>query len=141
MAHYVRLSVDFFDHPKIAPLPESVQNAFIRLLAHCGKYETDGIVQRSSFRSANVTTAKVKRLIAAGLVYERDTHVEVHDYLDWQASHMELERGREKARERQQRFRERHAEGPKTNGHVTPLRDAVAHAHVTPLREAADAPF
>lgn len=133
---WVRLSDDFYDHPKFDKAGSLGIALFAAGLAWCNRNLTDGWIPRKTAlrlldfedvvdavsnadRNAvtNVTDndaltpaiAKntVRKLVDAGLWSEADGGYWVHDYLEYQASKEQIEAGRESNAARQKAWRER----------------------------------
>lgn len=133
---WVRLSDDFYDHPKFDKAGVLGIALFAAGLAWCNRNLTDGFIPRKTasrlldFEDAvqavrdadrnavtNVTDNDaqalflardtVAKLLEAGLWREVEGGYEVHDYLEYQASREQIEAGRESNAARQKAWRER----------------------------------
>ncbi|MDT0302935.1 hypothetical protein [Streptomonospora wellingtoniae] len=133
---WVRLSDDFYDHPKFDKAGSLGIALFAAGLAWCNRNLTDGFIPRKTalrlldfedvveaVRNAdrnavtNVTdnaalTPAIARntvqlLVDTGLWHEVEGGYEVHDYLDYQGSREQIEAGRENNAARQKAWRER----------------------------------
>jgi hypothetical protein len=89
---WAQIDDGFADHPKHADLSNDATATWVRLLAYCSRYLTDGAVPRSvATRSSRVNTRQradevLAELCAAGLLDDRGEFLYLHDYLDWNRS-------------------------------------------------------
>lgn len=111
------LSVDckFPRHPKVAPLSDAAFRLHLHALAHCAEHETDGFVGERVLDGLSKHRGKIKLVtelmgaktrpdgnplwkpVAGGWI--------IHDYLQWNESHEDLDAKREAAKVRQKEHR------------------------------------
>lgn len=89
---WVKVSVDYFDNPKIDALSDLAQLLHLVLIVKSGQQKTDGIV---SPRLATSRGQKpFKELLKAGLIRERhDGQYVIHDYEKHQTPKVKMRRG------------------------------------------------
>lgn len=95
---WIKLEDSVADHPKIAGLSDRAFRWWIRSLCYCSRFLTDGVIP-------GVFLVGVKpniraELIAAKLWIERDSRLEIHDYLQHQTSRAQVEAERLRNRNR-----------------------------------------
>jgi len=112
---WIRMSVDFPDHPKALELSAEACWLYVCGLMYAGKYLTDGVIPKRKLPSLahNIEDYKTatRQLLKAGL-WEWDgdeTNIIIHDYLEWQTSRKEVDDSREAARLRMEKSREKRA--------------------------------
>lgn len=91
---WVRVDVDFFDHPKILGLPERAQILYLRGLLYCGKHETDWVVP-----TAFCARSKAKPLVDAGVWDVVDGGWHIHNAEERQPGIEQLRASRERRSE------------------------------------------
>ncbi|MEU0236813.1 hypothetical protein ABZ234_03915 [Nocardiopsis sp. NPDC006198] len=135
---WVRLSDDFYDHPKFDKAGSLGIALFAAGLAWSNRNLTDGFIPRKTalrmldfedaveaVRNADrngvtnalhnddltpaVTRSAVQSLVDAGLWHAEEDGYRIHDYLDYQASKEQIEAGRESNAARQKAWRDRRA--------------------------------
>jgi hypothetical protein len=117
----------FPEHRKIRRLSDGAYRLHDTALCHVARDESDGLLTPDDLEELTHWSRlrrKVDELITAGLWEPQpDGSYAIHDYLDWNRSHAELEAGREADRRRQAARREnaRHAVTP-------PVTNGVSHA-------------
>ena len=84
---WVKVTVDYFDNPKIDSLSDQGQLLHLFLIITAGQKRSDGVINRRV--AASKGAKALKELVAAGLVHERhDGQYVIHDYEKHQtASH------------------------------------------------------
>jgi len=94
---WVRLDDQFADHPKVVGLSASAFRLHVTALCYCARQETDGVIPRAA---AFVLAAKrhVVELVGAGLWEPHAAGYCVHDFLDFNPSHAELDSKRDSKR-------------------------------------------
>lgn len=96
---YLKLSLDFVNHPKVLALPVGIRWVLLELWTHCAQYRTDGYVDDRTMRRL-ATPKRLEALISSGFVRDSDEistgfRWKMHDYLSHQMSRAEQD---EKAR-------------------------------------------
>lgn len=135
---WAKISVDFFDHPKVANLSPADRDRFLQLVTYCAKFLTDGEITRDQIGTRwgqkwSRCVPLLDRLLTAGLVDygSADDRYVIHDFCEWQETREQAESRRQANRERQQVFRER-KKTTRKSPRVTPLsngdRNAVSNA-------------
>lgn len=149
---WVRLSDDFYDHPKFDKAGSLGIALFAAGLAWCNRNLSDGFIPRKAalrlldfddaveaVRNADrnavtngggnddltpaIARIVAQRLVDAGLWHEAEGGYQVHDYLEYQGSKVQVEAGRQSNAARQKAWRDRrNAENRNavTNGPITP---------------------
>ena len=138
---WAKLSVDFFDHPKVANLTASDRERYLMLVTYSAKFLTDGQLSKSDIGTRwgqkwSRCVPILDRLMSAGLI-EKRTHEDrfsIHDFTDWQETRAQAESRREAARERQ-RNRYHRAKGQSPAVNLTPLGTDQPHAVTHATRE------
>lgn len=97
---WVRLDVDFFDHPRTGVLPERVQLAYLRALAWCGQHETGWKFPKAMVRQFGATPKIVKALVDAELWEPVNYGWHIRDAEDYQPNLDELQALRQMRTER-----------------------------------------
>lgn len=83
---WFRMDAAILDHPKVALVSDTAVVAFIGLIGYCAREKTDGQVPVRLAQRIRGTEA-LTELVEVGLLEEPNaTHVQIHDYLDWQTS-------------------------------------------------------
>ncbi len=153
---WIRLDDAFGDHPKIAEAGPLAAWLHTKALIYCGRHLTDGRIPRSIVASlvdwseVYVSTGGndfagsidhpdnlllAASLVAIGLWHELGAAYEIHDYLEYQPSRLNVLAEREKTKARVQRFRIRNRVTNATrNGHVT-LPPIPSRSHPDPKTE------
>lgn len=157
---WVKISDDFYDHPKLTELSALGIAAWITGLAYCNRNLTDGRIPKSFARRCVNTDGlailedgrhratpagashAIKELLDARLWFDEGSCYVVHDYLDYQPSAADVRRGQAAKAERQARWRSRsQSRNASPNGHVDALRDASTDAlRDAPVDALLDAP-
>lgn len=95
---WIKLEDEVIDHPKIAGLSDVAFRWWIRSLCYASRFLTDGVIPGVFLIAVK---PKVRsELIAAKLWIERDSILEIHDYLKHQTSKADVEKERERNRSR-----------------------------------------
>lgn len=156
---WVRISDDFYDHPKFDTAGSLGIALWVAGLAWCNRNLTDGFIPRKAAlrlldfedadeavrnavtnavsnapRNDDVTPSVARfvadRLVEAGLWEVEDGGYRVHDYLDYQKSAAQITAERDKNAARQQAFRDRRKESRETGKRNAP-RNGVTNGPVT----------
>jgi len=109
---WIKIDDSFPDHPKVVGLSDKAFRVHINGLCYCGKYLTDGKVpMKIAARFAEENMAVIAELSLAGLWLEDlpNNGFIIHDYLAHQTSKDQVEIKRANLRERQKRYRDKHA--------------------------------
>lgn len=121
---WVRVSDDFYDHPKFAEVGPLGIAVWLAGLAHCNRNLTNGAIPKSVaqrllfFEGLGVFTSNyggedaevshgIAELVEAGLWIDDGRRYTVHDYLDYQPSADDVRAQREKNAFRQSEFKRR----------------------------------
>ncbi|WP_220183061.1 hypothetical protein [Sphaerisporangium album] len=152
---WVRLSDDFYDHPKFDRVGSLGIALFTASLAWCNRNLSDGFIPRrtaarlldfedavEAVRNADrnavtngssnddltpaIARIVIRRLVEARLWHEVEGGYRVHDYLDYQGSKEQIEAGRKSNAARQRAWRDRQ-KAEKRNG----TRNGVTNGPVT----------
>jgi hypothetical protein len=118
---WVRLSDDFYDHPRFQHVSALGVALYVAALAWCNRNATDGRISHRalcgllSFDGICLTSGMTGRdatsddaldeLIESGLVVEDAGDYLIHDYLDYQPSRAEIEAKRDGSKQRMQKSR------------------------------------
>ena len=81
---WFRMDAAILDHPKVAMVSDTAVVAFVGLIAYSAREKTDGEVP---LRWAERIRGEqpLAELVEVGLLETpTDTHIQIHDYLDWQ---------------------------------------------------------
>jgi 5-methylcytosine-specific restriction endonuclease McrA len=105
---WIRLSDDYFDHPKFSNLSDGAFRLWHEGLAYCRKFQTDGLIPAAVMRRLRSYSPKRMRELMAPWMPDRkplwddlpDVGVKVHDYLDWNLSKEEEQQQREESKQR-----------------------------------------
>ncbi|NDB57280.1 hypothetical protein EB001_02340 [bacterium] len=109
---WIKIDDAFADHPKVIGLSDKAFRTHIEGLCYSGRYLTDGFIPMIvASRMVNNDMAILVELSNAGLWLEDlpNNGFQIHDYLAHQTSKEQVEEKRKSLRERQKRYRERHA--------------------------------
>lgn len=112
---YVRLAIDFFDHPKVLAAGRDAWGLYLVALAWARQVGTDGVIHSNAlplvaFKAGlQIDDAQraSDRLVETRLWERRPDGWEIHDYAKHQLTTDEIGKIREQNRERQARFRSR----------------------------------
>jgi hypothetical protein len=96
---WVKLDDRFAGNPKVSELSDAAFRLYVSALCWCSQHETDGVVTRKKAKMLGRQT-RIVELVAAGLWHVTDHGYEVHDYLVYNPSRLELEQRREATRQR-----------------------------------------
>lgn len=99
---WAKLDDAFYDHPKVLRAGEDAADLYVRALAYCSRYLTDGAIPVEAL--SRLSTRRNVRASAEKLVdtklWERDGNVyRVHDYLAWNPSAEDIRKMRESKRD------------------------------------------
>jgi 5-methylcytosine-specific restriction endonuclease McrA len=105
---WIRLSDDYFDHPKFSSLSDGAFRLWHEGLAYCRKFQTDGLIPTTVMRRLRSYSPKRMRELMTPWMAEmnplwdpiQDVGVKVHDYLDWNLSKEEEQQQREESKQR-----------------------------------------
>jgi hypothetical protein len=111
---WIKLSDDYCDHPKFTPLSDGAFRLWHQVLGFCRKYKTDGLVPTVTLRGLKAYSPKRARELltpwcpgAQPLWHEVEGFgIQLHDYLDWNASKDEDVERRADSKERMRQLRE-----------------------------------
>lgn len=115
---WIKIDDAFADHPKVIGLSDKAFRTHIEGLCYSGRYLTDGFIPMIvASRMVNNDMAILVELSNAGLWLEDlpNNGFQIHDYLAHQTSKEQVEEKRKSLRERQKRYRERHANNNGSN--------------------------
>lgn len=102
---WVKLDDRFPEHRKVEDLSDAAFRLHVTALCWTASKEKDGMVPRKAARKMGTPT-RISELLDAGLWVElEDGEYEIHDYLDYNPSHDQLEAKRAAARARMQAAR------------------------------------
>lgn len=127
------------EHRKIRRLSDGAYRLHHTALSACAKDETDGLITADDLADmahGMRLRKNITALVTAGLWEEVDGGWQVHDYLDYNPSHAELEAKRARDRERQNRYRKGavHDSPPRDVTRLSQRDSAVTRASVTAPR-------
>jgi len=109
---WIKIDDSFPDHPKVVGLSDKSFRVYISSLCYAGRYLTDGFIPMTIIaRFADEDMSYVAELTNSGLLKEdiSNNGFTIHDYLAHQTSRQQVEDKRANLRERQKRYREKHA--------------------------------
>lgn len=113
---WFKLDDQFFTHPKVLRAGNEATLLYVSGGCYCAKHLTDGLIPKCAVPTLTTlsrASKAVERLLAVGLWHELEDDYEMHDYLVYNPSRVEVESVREAARERRsnggKRSRERAA--------------------------------
>jgi len=87
---FVKLDVEYFDHPKIDPLSNDAKVLHMYLICRSGRLKSDGEVSLSAAKSQG--REALDELVEAGLLSTEDSKTyRVNDYLDYQTPKEQIE--------------------------------------------------
>lgn len=164
---WVRVSDDFYDHPKFATLSPAAVGLWVATLAYANRNLTDGVLPARApfavlgFADATTASAVVEELLAAGLWHEPDHNCDacaepgvrsfvIHDYMDFQPSRAKIENERVDARERMRKARaakgspsvrtnlDQSSHNPNPNPNPNPSTYVSESSHVSNARASAE---
>lgn len=105
---WVRIDENALEHPKVAGLSDGAFRLWVRGLAHCQKFLTDGVITNVAWRGFYGASAKrIGELVKAGLWRRDGDRYLVHDYLKWNESRERVLELRDAAKQRMRRSRSR----------------------------------
>lgn len=106
MADWAKIDVGFLRHPQVCGLKTAEQVGYLAMILWAQEYETDGVVPDAAMRVIAVSPRDAKAMSVAGLV-RRDGDAWIIDgFTRKQRTAAELERERDRARERKDKWRE-----------------------------------
>lgn len=117
------------NHPKLIVLSDGAFRLWFNATCYCSEHLTDGVLPKAIVPSLKrgVTAKQIGELTAlkvpgyaAPLWEDRGDHYLVHDYLDWNDSREEVQRGRARLRERVKRHRHGRSGGDSNPGGNAP---------------------
>jgi hypothetical protein len=95
---WIKLDDKCPDHPKVGGLSDRAFRAWVTAMCYSSAYLTDGVLPAVLLQRV---PAKVRaELLAAGLWVATDGEIVIHDYLEHQTGRADVERERERSRER-----------------------------------------
>jgi hypothetical protein len=104
---WVRIDENALDHPKLSRLSDGAFRLWVRGLAHCQKYLTDGALGADDVRGFRGNSrARVRELVTARLWDQHENDYHVHDYLKWNDGRDVVIHKREQARDRLTKYRQ-----------------------------------
>lgn len=76
------------DHPKLADVDDVASFLLVALWCYCSRYSTDGRIPKALAHrmTKGATAARCAKLVKAGLLHDRGSEYEAHDYLKHQRS-------------------------------------------------------
>jgi hypothetical protein len=80
---WLRLDDQIGNHPKTMAAENEAFGAWVRMVAHCGAYLTDGFVTDAVAIAIAGKRKVLDRLVAVGFLDRVEAGYAVHDYLDW----------------------------------------------------------
>lgn len=87
---FVKLDVEYFDHPKIDPLSNDAKVLHMYLICRSGRLKSDGEVSASAAKSQG--REALDELVQAGMLSTEDGKTyRVNDYLDYQTPKEQIE--------------------------------------------------
>lgn len=95
---WIKLEDEVADHPKIAGLSDRAFRWWIRSLCYCSRFLTDGAIP--AIFLVGVKPRVREELITARLWIERESRLEIHDYLKYQTSRNDVEKERQRNKDR-----------------------------------------
>jgi hypothetical protein len=110
---WIKIDDSFPDHPKIISLSDLAFRLHIHALCYCGKFLTDGFISyqwvNMRLRDDEAIEKPTDELEEMGLWIREEKGWQIHDYLTHQTSKEQVAVKRASLRERQKRYREKHA--------------------------------
>lgn len=110
---WIKIDDSFPDHPKIISLSDLAFRLHIHALCYCGKFLTDGFISyqwvNMRLRDNEAIEKPSDELEEMGLWIREEKGWQIHDYLTHQTSKEQVEVKRASLRERQKRYRDKHA--------------------------------
>lgn len=105
---WVRIDENALEHPKVAGLSAEAFRLWVRGLAHCQKFLTDGVITRIAWKAfPGASQKRIGELVKAGLWRRDSDRYLVHDYLKWNDSRERVLELRDAAKQRMRRSRSR----------------------------------
>lgn len=129
----VSLDDSFFDHPKAIEAGEDGANLYVRGLAYCRRYNTDGRIPKAALPKLSTkreAVAAAKSCVRVGLWIEDESAWYVHDYETWYSNDAQakLAKQRKLAASRAKNYRDSKRDDPPP---ITPAsRDASRDSNV-----------
>lgn len=82
---WFKIDDGFYDHPKIAQLPNAAIGLWVKCGSWCAKHETDGVITMTQIKALKGTKAQIDALISAGLwvQIESNLRVKAYSFHDW----------------------------------------------------------
>lgn len=129
MTLWIKVDVDFFDHPKTARAGVPAAFLFLKMIAYCKRVAPDGRVPKVADLGKVQTRASLTALVAAGLLHDDGDCWLVHEYTTWQTASSELSAKRSAAGSKgaARRWHDKAPADnkPDGNGHATPMAIAI----------------
>lgn len=90
----------FPKHPKVLPLTDAAFRLHVTGICYCAQYATDGIVPAETvpLLVPRFKPRTLEELLERGLWHTHADGFEIHDYLDWNRSRLQIEAERERKR-------------------------------------------
>jgi len=143
---WLRLDDGYMSHEKILQLKDGEFRLWHAALAECNKQANDGIFPKATLRvlyghleRPKTGLACTLALVKVGLWYDLGSHIQIHDYLEYQISSDQRKRLNKAAAKRMQKHREnkisrlsKEAEGPRY-GVTDTVTDGVTNAVTSPV--------
>jgi hypothetical protein len=108
---WAKVDDGFPEHPKVEPLTDRAFRLHVTALCYCNRNLTDGVLTSKAVRAMCAATKARKKhvdeLVFQSLWGALDDGFNIHDYLEWNPSSMEVKNRRAEARERMAAIRER----------------------------------
>jgi len=114
---FARIDDDYYDHPKILAAGPAAERLWVRGIAYCNRYLTDGLLADSAVRRLaddDDAARLAERLVSVGLWERVPGGYRVHDFLDYQPSAEAVKRERQRNADRARTWREQHTSAGST---------------------------
>lgn len=126
---YARVHGTITWHHKTLAATDAALGVWVRLLGHCAEHLTDGFVPEATARAVSSRSPKaIQTLLQAGFIEQTEGGYQLTNYLEHNASRLQIEDGRTKTRNRVKRSR-----SASCNAVTTTVTNAVTNAVRTPL--------
>jgi hypothetical protein len=108
---WAKFDDDYLDNKKVRSVSALAQHLHMASILHCSKGETDGFYPKydlalvAARARIDAPAEPLKELLDARLMHDRGDRLEVHDFLDYNPSHAELEEKRASGAKRLKNWR------------------------------------